>query len=270
MRGLVNLGNSCYFNASLQVLLHVPILSNRFIKSTYQGKCEFTRLYSALVNDFWKASDQPRKPINPVSLVRAFQREFPRFVDDEQHDVQEAVMCIIDILERADPWIKQIVYGKKVQETKWPGGTSSREEPFCVHILSCHARGATDDIEEMLEKATEWVPVEGFVDKDGTRHHVAATRTFFKTTPKVLFVSFDRKSHVRVPERLAVTRTGDSYKLVASAVHVGVQHGGHYGAFTLHKSKWRFRDDELDSDIHHLMNPAGHYFLAYVKMPPPA
>jgi|TARA_B000000475_G_C15954071_1_gene430030 ubiquitin C-terminal hydrolase len=60
--------------------------------------------------------------------------------------------------------------------------------------------------------------------------------------------------------------TGDSYKLVASAVHAGVQCGGHYAAFTLHKKEWRFRDDECDSRMQEIANPASHYFLAYVKM----
>ena len=263
MRGLVNIGNSCYFNASLQVLLHVPILSNRFIKRQYTGECEFTRLYSRLVNDFWKASDPPREPLDPTPLIRAFQKTFPRFVDEEQHDVQEAVLCIVDILERAVPWIKGIVYGTKTQVTKWPGGESSRDEAFCVHILA-HESGI-DDIGKMLEKATDWTPIEGYVDDEGTRYHVAATRTFFKTMPKVLFVSFDQKSHVRVAERLSMS-TGDSYKLVASAVHAGVQCGGHYAAFTLHKREWRFRDDECDSRMQEIANPASHYFLAYVKM----
>ena len=57
--------------------------------------------------------------------------------------------------------------------------------------------------------------------------------------------------------------TGDSYKLVASAVHAGVQFGGHYAAFTLHKKEWRFKDDECDLK-RAITNPASHY-LAYVR-----
>ena len=40
------------FQRLFAVLLHVPILSNRFIKRQGTGECEFTRLYSRLVNDF--------------------------------------------------------------------------------------------------------------------------------------------------------------------------------------------------------------------------
>jgi len=53
-------------------------------------------------------------------LLTAFQKEFPRFKSHEQHDVQEAVLCIIDIIERAEPVLKEWFYGKKTQETIWP------------------------------------------------------------------------------------------------------------------------------------------------------
>ena len=181
MRGLVNIGNSCYFNASLQVLLHVPILSNRFIKRQYTGECEFTRLYSRLVNDFWKASDPPREPLDPTPLIRAFQKTFPRFVDEEQHDVQEAVLCIVDILERAVPWIKEIVYGTKTQVTKYPGGESSRDEAFCVHILA-HESGSMTSGNCWRRRRTG--RPSGLRRRRGTRHHVAATRTFSKQCRK--------------------------------------------------------------------------------------
>ena len=79
-----------------------------------------------------------------------------------------------------------------------PGGESSRDEAF-MHILA-HESGV-DDIGKLLEKATDWTPIEGYVDDEGTRHHVVATRTFFKTMPKVLFVSLIKRATC-VAERL--------------------------------------------------------------------
>ena len=79
-------------------------------------------------------------------LLEQFYVHFPRFKNHDQHDVQEAVLCIIDILERARPQIKDWFYGKKTQETVWPGGKSSSEEDFGIHLVT--SRGT--DLGEML------------------------------------------------------------------------------------------------------------------------
>mgnify|MGYP001158116018 FL=1 len=264
MRGLVNHGNNCYFNASIQVLAHIPILANSFIKTPYEGPCSFTREFSEFIHKFWRASPEPRKPLDPLAMIREFRKHFPRFRDDEQHDVQECVLCIIDIIERAVPRVKEWVYGTKTQETHWPGGSSKTKDPFCVHILT-HDRSG--DLGRMLENASKWNAVEGYEDSDGQKHHVATTRTVLTETPKVLFISFDKKSHVDAVEHLSFSN-GSTYRLVASAVHAGAQFTGHYMAFTKHGGKWSFRDDEICRECE-LEKTAGPYFMAYARQKTP-
>jgi ubiquitin C-terminal hydrolase len=256
MRGFYNLGATCYFNASLQCLLHTPQLSNFFILHGFSGDCAFTKMYGDLVRLFW--SDQlPGKPIDPGPLLKLFQKHFPRFRIGQQHDVQEAVLCIIDILERAIPEFKNLFYGKKVQETVYPGGRATRDEPFSVHIVCSHG----DDLGEMIRKSTDWNVLTDFVDGKGKQHHCATTRTQFSVMPSVFMISFDKKSFVRgVYDNIEI---GDlTYGLVASAVHLGIQHGGHYVAYTKHKEKWYYKDDDFVNEVS-LNKDGGHYFLVY-------
>ena len=149
MRGFSNIGNTCYFNTALQCLLHIPILSNYLIRNPYKGDCEFTQIYNELTHIYWTKGEEM---INVETILKAFQKAFPRFKSEEQHDVQEAILCIIDILERAVPLIKKWFYGRKIQETIWPGGKSTNEEDFSVHLVTSDGT----DMEEMLKKSVDW------------------------------------------------------------------------------------------------------------------
>jgi uncharacterized UBP type Zn finger protein len=181
MRGFSNIGNTCYFNTALQCLLHIPILSNYLIRNPYKGDCEFTQIYNELTHIYWTKGEEM---INVETILKAFQKKFPRFKSDQQNDVQEAILCIIDILEREIPEIKKWFYGKKTQETIWSGGKSTNEEDFSVHLVTSDST----DMEEMLKKSVDWDVIQNFEDTEGKVHHVATTRKLFSKLPQILMI----------------------------------------------------------------------------------
>ena len=215
--------------------------------------CTFTRAYSDFIRVYWTRGQET---VDVKPLLTAFQKEFPRFKTNEQHDVQEAVMCIIDIIERAEPVVKEWFYGKKTQETIWPGGKSSNEEDFSIHLITPEG----EDMGKMLAKSTDWNILENFEDTQGKVHNVATTRMVFSKLSQILMISFDRKSHIKVIETIHIG--GVEYDLIASAVHVGNQNDGHYISFVKRKNKWFLLNDENIKE-HELPNEAGHYFMVY-------
>lgn len=253
MKGLANHGNTCYFSTALQCLLHIPALTNHFIDKPYEGASAFTVTYSSIVRVYWSKSEQE---VDVGTLIKHFREEFPRFRSREQHDVQETVLCIIDILERVRPEIKQWFYGKKIQETIWPGGKSSNEEDFSIHLITSRGK----DMGEMLSKSTEWNTLENFEDTRGKVHHVAITRMLFSKLPKVLMISFDTKSHVQIIENIIIDK--HEYNLIASAVHVGNQNDGHYVSLIKRKDKWFLIDDDSIKECE-LPEETGYYFMVY-------
>ena len=112
MKGIINLGNTCYFNAALQCLMHVPII--RSIK--YEGDCTFTKMFCDFTRQFWDPN--VGRVFNVQPLLVQFQKHFPRFKSFEKHDTQETVLCIIDILEKSVPELKKYFYGNGIEAAK--------------------------------------------------------------------------------------------------------------------------------------------------------
>lgn len=254
MRGFLNLGNTCYFNTALQCLLHIPVLSNYFIQRGYEGSCDFTKMYSTLVQFYW--TSEQKGIVNPQALLHHFCKHFPRFENREPHDVQEAILCIIDILERACPEIKPWFYGKKVQETIWPGGKSTTTEDFSIHIVTAKH----EDLGEMLRKSADWNVIENYEDTEGKVHNIATSRMLFSKLPQVLMISFDKKSYVEVIEKILIDKY--EYNLIASAVHIGIQRDGHYVSYVRHGDKWYYINDDFTTETSLPMRD-GHYVLVY-------
>jgi hypothetical protein len=166
------------------------------------------------------------------------------------------MLCIIDILERARPQIKDWFYGKKTQETIWPGGKSTREEDFSMHLVTSQGT----DLGEMLKKSSDWNVLENFEDTEGRVHNVATTRMVFSKLPQILMISFDSKSHIHIIESIIIDNY--EYNLIASAVHVGMQADGHYVSFVKNGTQWYYINDDVVKDTE-LPTVAGHYVLVY-------
>ena len=247
MKGIPNFGNTCYFNSALQCLLQIPHLSNYFLRlSEYTGTCEFTREYHKVVKIAWTSKIDRFIDVRP--LLQAFRTRFCQFNNRDQQDAQEALMCMMELLE---PIMKPFVTSKLVQETVCPSGKTKLKDE--TSVLSLAPRG---DLEASLEHMTKWNTIDNYEDNDGKVWNVAATRTVFETFPEILILSLTHKTTLTVKESLG------AFVLFASCVHVGNQNGGHYMAYTRHKGKWYLKDDLMCVET---MFPetSGHCILFY-------
>jgi hypothetical protein len=184
-------------------------------------------------------------------LLCRFRTRFSQFTPGVPHDAQEALMCLIDLFN-----IKE-VEGTMLQEVVCRSGRVKTE--VLTTVISVQGTGC-QTLGECIAKHQLWTTITGYTDNFGTTHNVAAIRTVFQKFPKVLVVSLNEKMVITVAKNLKI---GDHhYELLASCVHLGDQHGGHYVALVKEGDTWLLKNDEetiqVDFPCRH-----SHYILVY-------
>lgn len=252
MKGLDNLGNTCYFNSALQCLLQTPVLSNHMIKNKYEGNCEFTQEYRKFTRIFWSKGDT-----NPKKLLEIFRKKFKRFDNSQEHDAHEALVCIIDILENSIPEVKQMFYGTLNKDVIYPGGKSHSDETMGPLMLTCTKNCSLQDL--IKDHLSDTV-LEGYQDDNGKTYNVAVLKqTIAKKPPILIFCinMFIRKKNINIPQIY------ENYVLYACCLHMGSTRGGHYVAFTKHKNKWYLKDDTTVREVKHPPESGPFYLCMY-------
>lgn len=243
MRGLVNLGNTCYFNTAIQCLAHVPALSRHlFSVRLTDCPCQITREYQSVAKQLFLKDH--RDPVNPQGLFDAFRSKFPQFAHG-QHDAQEVILVMIDVLEKSlgKDIVTEIFNGQEEQVTIYPGGRSTRTSPFTTLLLDVKEPCR---LEDLLKERDEPTAVSGYTDDSGKTHHVAAIQNRVANWPKVFGFSFsmyDYKFPVEIPLEF------EGRKLFACVIHHGMQQGGHYALLVKRWDKWYMKDDESVSEV---------------------
>ena len=263
MKGLNNLRNTCYFNSCLQCLLHTPQLTNYFLKRTYSGDCEFTQEYSNLVKTFWNSSDT--KIINTSNILKYFRKFYNNFDNSLEHDSQECLLGILDLLHKGtkgiklnitdEPknsiWskkntsiIKSIFYGQLCKNVIYPGGKSENFENFSNFLLFPPKDNMS--LGDIIKESFKDVVLSDYVDDNGKKYNCSVLKTRTEHVPPICVFCFNmyiRKVRVTIPEQIVIN--GVKYDLYALCEHMGNRNGGHYISYTKVGGEWWLKDDEV-------------------------
>lgn len=145
MRGLKNLGNTCYFNVAVQCLAHAPPLAHHLMLNEYTGLCAVTFEYQKVLKQLFTCDTD--EPVDPSDLLGAFRELFPEFEERKQHDAQEVILKLIAVFERS--------IGIKAFEGKDVTG------PMTTHLVSVMEPASLEDLIEERD-VLKWPMITSF------------------------------------------------------------------------------------------------------------
>lgn len=284
MKGLENLGNTCYFNTALQCILQVPQLSNFMIMKKVPSD-PFTQEYQRLTKKMWLNKSNSCE--NPQKLFEIFKNNYKQFNNSDQQDSHEMIVCFLDALDKTlrpfnlvkypgksndHSLIREIFYGQMIQEIVTPKEkTKSFDETSNLMIFLTQ----NTTLEKCLTQYTKWNCLDNYKDEKDNHHPVTTTRQQFWYTPYILIISFKMytgKFKVKLPERFDISnwvhrdsphRHNKNYQLFGTCTHQGSTHGGHYVSYVRHHDKWYMKNDAFVQECNFTPYEGYHYVVFY-------
>lgn len=116
INGFINLGNTCYLNATLQVIFSIPELKKYFTSKNFlkdlnnnvkknnenlknntklKKNIIFIQQFFSLINDYF---NNHNKVLIPKNLLNSIQSLNSDFIGNDQHDSQEILLIILDLI----------------------------------------------------------------------------------------------------------------------------------------------------------------------------
>ncbi|KAF8081157.1 hypothetical protein N665_0902s0011 [Sinapis alba] len=175
VRGLVNLGNTCFFNSIMQNLLSLDQLRDHFLKEDVSGigghlACSLKKLFAET-----KPEAGLKSVINPRVFFGSFCVKAPQFRGYDQHDSHELLRCLLDSLSTEESALRK------------KRGVSDNDEKSTTLIESVFG-GETSSIVSCMECGHSSKVYEPFLD-------LSLPVPFKKTPPKKqLTVSLPKKA----------------------------------------------------------------------------
>ncbi|VYS54247.1 unnamed protein product [Arabidopsis thaliana] len=96
VRGLVNLGNTCFFNSVMQNLLSLDQLREHFLKEDLSVSGPLVSSLKELFAESNSEASVFRNEINPGDLFFSVCSQAPQFRGYQQHDSHELLRCLLD------------------------------------------------------------------------------------------------------------------------------------------------------------------------------
>ena len=196
--------------------------------------------------------------LDASKILTIFKNKFSQFNNSHEQDAHEAFLCVIDLLEKARPSIKDYIYGTIQKTVIFPGGKSVTEEQFAVLMLTPHS---DSKLEDLLRDHFKQEVLTDYIDDSGKEHHCAVIEQKISKFPPVFiigFTMFQRKFMIEISDKMG------KYNLFSMCTHVGSARGGHYVAHTKHRGIWYLKDD--NNVINNVQIPlAGPFYFCLFK-----
>jgi ubiquitin C-terminal hydrolase len=294
LTGFNNIGNTCYLNSALQLIIHCTVFSKFILSNNFTNK--FLKGYKQTLIDYFTNNVVS---LSPNIIKKYIGRRNNMFSGFSQQDSHELIVFLLDYLEEClkeekDNNIKlinntdhkkilSILFDCKISsivkcnekncndKSKTKGNERMLSLPIPVNLEKISLINCLEEFskEEMLDGDNMW-----FSEKLDKKVN-ASKKLIVKTFPKYLLIHLKRFSfygssnkidrQIDIPFELNLNN--NKYNLRGFILHLGSVGGGHYMSF-IKKEKWHCCNDSnvssIDDDRIRNISKSGYIFL-FVK-----
>ena len=284
MKGFNNIGNTCYLNAGLQMLIQNKLLCNIILK--YSSHSEILKIIGNFINEYNSPNNQSITPINIKKMIEQKQDIFCGF---NQQDSTEFIIYLLNII---DEEIRKIDSSSKGIEPIFGIQLNSRIKCKLKTCLKLYNKSeynnillldinseckSLDDAYRIFKSSDKLETDNKYFCESCNDKRIASKRSEIIEWPQYLFIWLKRYSQVgrkimknAQPINIDIEwRHGNS--LQGAVIHSGSLYGGHYVYVGKQDdNKWYLFNDSSVTEIkseeelkRHLSNA---YWLCYKKI----
>jgi ubiquitin carboxyl-terminal hydrolase 36/42 len=266
--GMINMGNTCYLNSTLQALFHVPALVNWLISDKeHTAECQDSGglcIICAMRKTLQESQQRNTNTIRPLLIYNKLRLVCRNLIPGRQEDAHEFLRYLVEAMEKSylGRFKNHSEFDSKVKETTPLNQILGGYLRSAVRCLKCgHVSTTFQHFQDLLldirKAQTLDEALEGYFSReklDDDSYHcqscqkkVPATKQFsLERAPMVLCIQLKRFSvsnnkitkHINFRQRLDLTRYARHrpsvpliYRLVALVTHMGpTVNCGHYTA----------------------------------------
>jgi uncharacterized UBP type Zn finger protein len=242
-KGFYNIGNSCYLNSALQLIINNKDLCNEIIKTENK--------LSDFVKSYYNEDDDSLSPEPIKNIISRINKDFNNC---KQHDAFEFIIYLLEYIYSITKTNMYELENNQRIKCKRKACLNINNNIEKSNFLLLDTNGETlDECYINLKKSEKLFENNAYYCNICKMDTIASKRTSINKWPKHLIIVLKRfTSDGRNKETKPIKCDIDfrhGYKLKGIIFHSGSLHGGHYIYIGFHNNKWILFNDNFTKEL---------------------